>query len=87
MASWHLVAPGGEVHSGGRAFAPLMRLLPAARPLALAFARFPSAADRVYVAVADRRAVLGRLVSSGARARARSRVERRERTTMAAHSG
>ena len=81
MASWHLVAPGGEVHSGGLAFAPLMRLLPGGRPLAAAFARFPRAADRLYFAVADRRAALGRLVSSRARARAAWRVGRRERTT------
>ncbi|MEA2398194.1 MAG: DCC1-like thiol-disulfide oxidoreductase [Thermoleophilaceae bacterium] len=79
MASWHLAGPGGELHSGGAAFAPLMRLLPrGGRALAAVFARFPRASDRLYLAVADRRGALGRLLGEGARARARRTVEGRE---------
>jgi predicted DCC family thiol-disulfide oxidoreductase YuxK len=79
MASWHLAGPGGELHSGGAAFAPLMRLLPrGGRALAAVFARFPRASDRLYLAVADRRGALGRLLGEGPRARARRTVEGRE---------
>ncbi|MGH2951146.1 MAG: thiol-disulfide oxidoreductase DCC family protein, partial [Solirubrobacterales bacterium] len=34
LATWHLVAPHGELSSGGAAAAPLFRLLPAGRVLA-----------------------------------------------------
>ena len=41
MASWHLVTPDGAVHSAGAAFPPLLRLLPAGRPLAAVAGAFP----------------------------------------------
>jgi len=66
MASWHLVPPGGRVYSGGAAAAPLLRLLPAARPAAAVAAAFPGVTDRLYRWAADHRDALGRLV--GARA-------------------
>jgi predicted DCC family thiol-disulfide oxidoreductase YuxK len=65
MASWHLVersggtAPG--VRSAGAAFSPLFRLLPGAGPLARLTERFPTAAERAYRFVADRRSSFGRL--------------------------
>lgn len=61
MASWHLVI-GGQVHSGGAAAAPLLRLLPGGRPLASALAAFPGITDRAYRLVARNRDGVGRLV-------------------------
>jgi predicted DCC family thiol-disulfide oxidoreductase YuxK len=77
MASWHLVAPGGDVASGGAAFAPLLRLLPAGRPLAALADRFPRAAERGYRWVAERRGAFGRLVTGRGRRRADALIEER----------
>ena len=77
MASWHLVGPDGRIFSGGAGFVPLGRLLPGGRPLATLPARFPRAAERAYRLVADHRTGLGRLVTRGAAARARRRIENR----------
>ena len=77
MASWHLVDRGGLVHSGGHALAPLVALLPAGGPLARVLARAPGLVDRCYRAIAGRRSASGRLVTAGARRRARARIERR----------
>jgi predicted DCC family thiol-disulfide oxidoreductase YuxK len=63
MASWHLVI-GGQVHSGGAAAAPLLRLLPGGRPLASVLAAFPGATDRAYRLVARNRDDVGRLVGA-----------------------
>jgi len=76
MDSWHL-ATDGEVRSGGAAFAPLLRRLPGARPVAALAERFPGAAERGYRFVVDRRGALGRLVTSGARRRAEARIASR----------
>ena len=62
MASWHLVAPDGAVHSAGRAVEPLMRLLPGGRPFAAIAHAMPVLTDRAYGFVARHRAPLGRLV-------------------------
>ena len=77
MASWHLIGPDGRVVSGGAAFVPLGRLLPGGRPLAALAERWPRAAERAYRLVADHRSALGRLVTRGAAARARRRIEAR----------
>jgi predicted DCC family thiol-disulfide oxidoreductase YuxK len=77
MASWHLVDTDGVVRSGGAAFVPLGRLLPGGRPLSALAASFPRAAERAYRLVADHRTALGRLVTRGAAARARRRIEAR----------
>ena len=77
MASWHVVAPGGERYSAGAAFPPLLRQLPGGRPPAAMCARFPRATERGYRWVADHRTLLGRLVPAGARRRAASRVSGR----------
>ena len=63
MASWHLVI-GGQVHSGGAAAAPLLRLLPGGRPLASVVATFPGLTDRAYRLVARNRDGFGRLAGA-----------------------
>ncbi len=63
MASWHLVI-GGQVHSGGAAAAPLLRLLPGGRPLASVLAAFPGLTDRAYRLVARNRDGFGRLAGA-----------------------
>jgi len=60
MASWHLVTQDGRVHSAGAAFPPLLRLLPAGRPLAALTAAFPGLTERAYRWVARNRDRLGR---------------------------
>ena len=74
MASWHIVLADGHRESAGRALAPLFRQLPGGRPLAALARRFPRFADRAYFALAGRRSALGRLVTPGARRRARARI-------------
>jgi predicted DCC family thiol-disulfide oxidoreductase YuxK len=77
MRSWHLVPADGEVYSGGRAFAPLLRLLPGGRPLALVPAAAPGLAERAYRLVADRRSTLGPLLPDAWKARAQRVIDRR----------
>ena len=77
FGSWHLVAPSGDVHSRGRAAAPLLRLLPGGAPAGALVARLPRLADRAYAMVVRHRRALGRLVSRGARARADRRLAAR----------
>ena len=77
MGSWHIVLPDGRRESAGRALAPLLRLLPGGRPFAALVERFPRFADRAYFALAERRSALGKLVTAGARRRARERIARR----------
>jgi predicted DCC family thiol-disulfide oxidoreductase YuxK len=79
MASWHLIAPGGERRSAGAALAPLLRLLPGGRAAAAAFARFPASAERGYRWSAEHRATLSKLIPAGAKRRAGERVRGRER--------
>jgi predicted DCC family thiol-disulfide oxidoreductase YuxK len=78
MASWHLISPGGERHSAGAAFPPLLTLLPGGGPPAAAFARFPRATERGYRWVADHRSQLSKFVPAGAKQRASERVHERE---------
>jgi predicted DCC family thiol-disulfide oxidoreductase YuxK len=77
MASWHLVDADARIASRGAAFGPLARRLPGGRPLAALAERFPRAAERAYRLVADHRTGIGRLVTAGAAARARRRIESR----------
>ena len=77
MASWHLVGPGGEVRSGGDAFAPLFRFLPGGRPLAAFARRLPRAARAVYDLVAGNRSRLGRLIPGGVRRRSDALINSR----------
>jgi predicted DCC family thiol-disulfide oxidoreductase YuxK len=55
LASWHLVAADGTVHSAGAAFPPLLRLLPGGRPLAAVASAFPGLTERAYRHVARTR--------------------------------
>lgn len=79
MASWHLISPSGERHSGGSAVAPLLRMLPAGRLPAAGFARCPGLTERGYRWIAEHRSQLSRLVPSKAKERAGQHVDRRER--------
>lgn len=60
LASWHLVAPDGRRHSAGHAAAPLARVLPAGRLLALIPGAFPGVTEAAYRWVARNRDRLGR---------------------------
>ena len=60
MASWHLVSPAGERHSGGAALPPLLRLLPGGRVPAAVFAAAPRMTDRGYRWVAEHRSWLSK---------------------------
>jgi predicted DCC family thiol-disulfide oxidoreductase YuxK len=64
-ASWHLVTHG-RVRSGGRAVAPLLRILPGGRPLATLANVSPRATDAAYRWVARHRGRLGRIVGEEA---------------------
>jgi predicted DCC family thiol-disulfide oxidoreductase YuxK len=66
LDSWHLALPSGEVLSGGAAAAPLARVLPAAKPLAFLFERFPQTTDRAYRFVAEHRDRFARIVGADA---------------------
>jgi predicted DCC family thiol-disulfide oxidoreductase YuxK len=79
MASWHLISPSGERRSGGAAVSPLLRVLPAGRIPAAAFARFPRLTDRGYRWVAEHRPQFSKWLPSSAKQRARERVRQRER--------
>jgi predicted DCC family thiol-disulfide oxidoreductase YuxK len=78
MASWHLISPSGERHSGGSALPPLLRLLPAGRLPAAVFARFPRFTEEGYRWVAQHRSWLSKLIPSSAKRRAAERVRERE---------
>jgi predicted DCC family thiol-disulfide oxidoreductase YuxK len=78
-ASWHLVSPAGERHSGGAALPPLLRLLPRGRGPAAAFAHVPALTDRGYRWVADHRSQLSRFVPARAKRNADESIRRRER--------
>ena len=84
MASWHLVDPSERVaYSAGDAFPPLLRAMPAGRPLAFLTAGFPGLTGRAYEWATRHRGALGRLVSGRALDRADSRI--RERTAELAY--
>jgi predicted DCC family thiol-disulfide oxidoreductase YuxK len=62
MASWHLISPTGERHSGGSAATELLKLLPGGRLPAAGFARFPRLTDRAYRWVAEHRSLLSKWI-------------------------
>ncbi len=78
LASWHLIAPGGERFSGGEALAPLLRQLPAGRIPAAVVSVSPRLTNRVYGWVAGHRSLLSKVVPAGAKRRASDRVSRVE---------
>lgn len=61
-SSWHLVAGGGAVASGGRAVPRVLELVPGGAPLAAIADRFPSLTERAYRWVAEHRQGIGRLL-------------------------
>jgi predicted DCC family thiol-disulfide oxidoreductase YuxK len=63
--SWHLVVDG-RVRSGGRAVAPLLRMLPRGRLLAAVADLTPGGTDATYRWVARHRRRLGRIVGEKA---------------------
>jgi predicted DCC family thiol-disulfide oxidoreductase YuxK len=77
LDSWQLVSPDGAVVSAGAAFAPLFRLLPGGAPLAWLADRFPTAAERGYRWVADRRSAFGRPIPHAVRRWADRVISRR----------
>jgi predicted DCC family thiol-disulfide oxidoreductase YuxK len=76
MASWHLVAPDGRVHSAGRGVAPLLRLLPGGRPLARLAEVAQPATDAAYGLLAGHRTAIGGVLPRRARERADRRLSR-----------
>lgn len=64
MDSWHLVA-GGRVYSAGAAIAPLLRVLPWGRVLAVPAAAFPGVTEWLYRRLAQRRNWLGARLGLG----------------------
>jgi predicted DCC family thiol-disulfide oxidoreductase YuxK len=78
LASWHLIGRDGTRHRGGNAAAPLLRELRGGTPLAGLLERFPAATERAYAWVVRHRSGLGRLIPTGARRRAETRIRRRE---------
>ena len=85
MASWHLTHPGDRIaYSGGDAFAPLLDVLPAGRPLALVARAFPGLTRSAYGWVARHRGAFGKLITRAARDRADRRI--RERTAEIAYN-
>jgi predicted DCC family thiol-disulfide oxidoreductase YuxK len=62
MASWHLISPTGERHSGGSAMTELLRLLPGGRLPAAGLAQFPRLTERTYRWVAEHRSLLSRWI-------------------------
>jgi predicted DCC family thiol-disulfide oxidoreductase YuxK len=84
MASWHLVTEGGEVHSAGAAFPPLLRELRGGRLLAGVMRRFPRATEGAYRVVAGSRSTLGRLLPERAKRRADRLIEHRSHCAVAA---
>jgi predicted DCC family thiol-disulfide oxidoreductase YuxK len=64
MAAWHLLTPNGRVRSAGRAVAPLLRLLPGGRPLAVVAESFPGTTDRLYDWISRHRERMGSLLGA-----------------------
>ncbi len=75
-ASAHLVTAGGEVYSGGAAVAPLLGLLRGGTPLSLVARLLTGPLRLGYGVVARNRGLLGRRLSTRAKARALERIDR-----------
>lgn len=78
MASWHLVDPDGSITSAGSAAAPLLRLLPGGRPLAVLLEAMPTLVERAYARVASNRGMLGRRLPERSVARADAVIAERQ---------
>jgi predicted DCC family thiol-disulfide oxidoreductase YuxK len=62
MASFHLIAPDGSVHSAGAGLTELLRALPGGRVLGAAAAAAQPLTDRAYRLVAGNRDRIGPLI-------------------------
>jgi predicted DCC family thiol-disulfide oxidoreductase YuxK len=76
FASAHLVTAGGEVHSGGEALAPLLRLLPGGAPLSALAGLVPGPLRIGYDWVARNRSAFGRRLPQSSRDWATRRIDR-----------
>ena len=74
LDSWHLVRADGSLFSGGAAAAPLARLLPGGRVLAVLFSTFPGVTERAYRFVAGHRDQLARVLRVDANCSLRRRA-------------
>jgi predicted DCC family thiol-disulfide oxidoreductase YuxK len=75
--SWHLVDAVGRVWSGGKAFAPLGRMLPGGRVMTMLAELSPAATERAYRLIADNRGRASRFVPAASKRRADERIRRR----------
>lgn len=73
LRSWHLALPDGGVVSGGRAVAPVLRMLPGGKPFASVVERFPDGVERIYGLVASNRPRLAKLGMRAEQVRRRRR--------------
>ncbi len=80
LRSWHLAPQDADVRSAGAAFPGLFSVLPGAGPLGALARRAPGLTRRGYEFVAGRRGSFGRLVTTGAKARADRLIAARTRT-------
>ena len=80
MRSFHLVEPGGAVHSAGAGLSAMFDELPGGKGLAAASRRFDRATSRAYWLVARNRTKLGKLVPNAAREKSKELIARREPT-------
>lgn len=77
LATAHAVTAEGRVASGGDAVAPIARQLPGGAPVALVAAALRGPTRWAYRQVADRRGLLGRLVTRAQRDWATRRIAER----------
>jgi predicted DCC family thiol-disulfide oxidoreductase YuxK len=74
LESAHLVLPGGRIHSGGDAVAPIARLLPGFTPVAVIAAALGGPLRAGYGWVARHRTQLSRFVPKGLKDGAAERI-------------
>ena len=81
LTSWHVRTPSGEVRSAGAALVTVLRALPLLSLWGLLLGAAPGLAERLYVAVASRRAGVARLLPQGWKDQARLTVAQRQLTS------
>ncbi|HWF25271.1 MAG TPA: DCC1-like thiol-disulfide oxidoreductase family protein [Solirubrobacteraceae bacterium] len=74
--SWHLISPEGDRYSAGAGGPPLLRLLPGGSVPAAALAAAPGPTEHAYRWVSEHRSTLSRLLPSGVKSYASTRIER-----------
>lgn len=76
LESAHVVTPGGTIHSGGDAAAPIAAALPLLAPTAPLLRAFAGPTRGAYRFIANHRSALGRRLTPAMRERADVRIER-----------